>query len=421
MERMFLFILLVVVSGCRQGERVAVNTEPTTPTPRQASMFYGFNLDQYNVDTAKVKRDEGLIHILPRYGVSYNSIVNLVEEYKDTFNVRSIKTGDDYFLVSPKDTSSQERHFIYVKDPVEYVTMHFGDSLYLERHQKEIEIHEMEASGVITSSLWNSFQDQDLNLGLFAEVLRLFQWTIDFFDTKKGDSFKVIYDEKFVEGESVGIDKIKALVFNHKGKDYYAFRYEASQQDFVYYTEKGESLKRVLLSAPLVYRRISSRFSNRRFHPVLKYYRPHHGVDYAAPTGTEVVATGSGTVTFAGRSGGAGKMVKIKHNKGNIETRYLHLHRYGRGIRKGAKVSQGQKIGEVGSTGLSTGPHLDYRVYIKGKAVNPLGINIPTSDPLQGDSLSNYLDGIIEIRGQLDGIIHDTISIRRDTIAVPNT
>ena len=364
MKNLFLFLLLVALLSCKQDPEQATVNEVEVPSPKKASMFYGFDLDLYKVDTAQVKRDEGLIHILPRYGVPYNSIVNLVEEYKDTFNVRSIKTGDDYFLISPKDTTSEERHFIYVKDPVEYVAMHFGDSLYLERHLKEIEIHEQEASGVITSSLWNSFQDQDLNLGLFAEVLRLFQWTIDFFDTKKGDSFKVIYDEKFVEGQSVGIDKIKALVFNHKGKDYYAFRYEDSQQDFVYYTEAGESLKRVLLSAPLVYRRISSRFSNRRYHPVLKYYRPHHGVDYAAPTGTEVVATGSGIVTFAGRSGGAGKMVKIKHNQGNIETRYLHLHRYGKGIRKGAKVSQGQKIGEVGSTGLSTGPHLDYRVYI---------------------------------------------------------
>ena len=412
-------IVLIVLLSCKENTQESQTTEAAPIIPKKAELLYGFSLDDYSVDTAAVKRDEGLIHILPKYGVPYNEIVNLVDDYQDTFNVRSIKTGDTYYVFSPKDTMVQECHLVYVKNPIEYVTMHFGDSLYMEREEKEVTIREMEASGVITTSLWNSFTDQDLDIGLFAEVLRLFQWTIDFFDTKVGDSFKVIYDEKFVEGQSVGIDKVKALVFNHKEKDYYAFRYEDSQQDFVYYTEKGESLKRLLLSAPLVYKRISSRFSNRRYHPVLKYYRPHHGVDYAARTGTEVVATGSGTVTFAGWSGGAGKMVKIRHHQGNIETRYLHLHRYGPGIRKGAKVSQGQKIGEVGSTGLSTGPHLDYRVYIKGKALNPLGIDIPTSDPLKGDSLSHYLESISEIRGQLDGIIAKEVITEPDSLSMP--
>ena len=137
------------------------------------------------------------------------------------------------------------------------------------------------------------------------------------------------------------------------------------------------------MSAPLKYRRISSRFSHRRLHPIKRVYRPHHGVDYAAPTGTPVVATGDGTVTFAARAGGAGKMVKVKHNVGRILTKYLHLSRYGKGIRPGVKVKQGQVIGYVGNTGLSTGPHLDYRVYINGKPVDPLGIDIPTLDPIQ--------------------------------------
>jgi len=171
-----------------------------------------------------------------------------------------------------------------------------------------------------------------------------------------------------------------------------------------YYTEVGESMKRALLSAPLEYSRISSKFSNSRFHPVHKYYRPHHGVDYAAPIGTEVVATGNGKVIYAGWAGDAGRLVKIKHTTGDMVTKYMHLSKFGPGIKKGVTVFQGQKIGEVGSTGASTGPHLDYRIFIHGKAVDPLNIDIPSSDPLTDSALAEYLEYIKPIKAELDAI-----------------
>lgn len=402
MRKTILFFLSTLLLSACMENNIQEECEDEAYVQQETRDYYGFPSSTYSVDSGFVKRDEGLIHILPAFGIDYVSIVTAAENFKNVFDVRSIKPGKPYFIITPIDTLKQEKHFVYVKDPIEYVVFSFTDSVDVRLHKKPVTLKEKESSGFITSSLWSSFIDQGLNPALFAEVVRLYQWTIDFFDVKDGDSFRVIYDEKFVEDESVGIGNIKAILFNHKEHDYYAFRYDIEDKDFVYYTEKGESLKRLLLSAPLEYRRISSRFSNRRFHPVLKYYRPHHGVDYAAPRGTPVVSTGSGTVTFAGRSGGAGNMVKIRHHAGDIETRYLHLNRFAPGIRKGAKVSQGQKIGEVGSTGLSTGPHLDYRVYIRGKAVNPLGIDIPTADPLSGDSLQVYLETIATIKDQID-------------------
>ena len=260
------------------------------------------------------------------------------------------------------------------------------------------------SGGVINSSLWNAFMDRGLSPGLLVEFTKLYAWSIDFFDVKKGDYYKVIYDAKYVDGEFVGLGDIHATLFNHKSVDYRFFRYQTDSIQPTFFTDSGEQMQRALLSAPLEYTRVSSKFSNNRFHPVLKIYRPHHGVDYAAPIGTDVVATGSGTITHAKYSGGAGNMVKIKHDVGDIETKYLHLSKYGPGIKKGVHVVQGQLIGEVGSTGTSTGPHLDYRVYINGKAVDPLSIDIPTVDPLKDSALIHFMTFIEPIKFSLDSI-----------------
>ena len=237
------------------------------------------------------------------------------------------------------------------------------------------------------------------------EVAAMYAWTIDFFGIQKGDFFKIIYESIYVEDQLIGTGEIKAILFNHRGHDFYCFKYlKDTIGDFAYYNEKGESMKKALLSAPLEYVRISSKFSNRRLHPIKKIYRPHHGVDYAAPTGTDVVATGDGIITFARYAGDAGYLIKMDHTTGNIETKYLHLSKFAKGIKRGVYVQQGQKIGEVGSTGSSTGPHLDYRIYINGKAVDPLGIDIPTADPISEDSLDTFLLQINQLKMKLDSI-----------------
>mgnify|MGYP002280446598 CR=1 FL=1 len=210
---------------------------------------------------------------------------------------------------------------------------------------------------------------------------------------------------KYVENKFIGVGNIKAILFNHKGRNYYAFRYLSENKKIEsYFNENGESMQKALLSAPLEYVRISSKFSRSRLHPIKKIYRPHYGVDYAAPLGTDVVSTGDGEVVFVGRSGGAGKMIKIKHAFGNVITKYLHLHKYAKGITVGKYVEQGQKIGEVGSTGLSTGPHLDYRVYINGSPQNPLKLDLPSKDPIPNKLKAKYISEIDKIKGTLDNI-----------------
>lgn len=365
---------------------------------------YGLEVDSFYIDSGAVEPNQSLTHILPKYGIDQATIFRISEEFDSIFDVRKIKPNHNYFVFCTKDSSKKAQCFIYEKDPIEYVVFNFADTLNVHVEQKDVIIKEKSAGGTIESSLWNAFVDNGLSPALVIKMAKLYAWTIDFFGLQKGDYFKIIYDAKYVENDFIGVGEIKAVLFNHNEKPYYIFAYETDTSELAYYTEEGKSIKRALLSAPLEYTRISSRFSESRFHPVHKYYRPHHGVDYAAPIGTEVVATGSGKVIFAGWAGDAGRLVKIKHTTGDIVTKYMHLSKFGPGIKKGVAVMQGQKIGEVGSTGASTGPHLDYRIFIHGKAVDPLSIDIPTKDPLKDSALIVYQHYIQPIKAHLDSI-----------------
>lgn len=370
----------------------------------------GFSIENYNIDSCNVKTGESFGQILQNLNVSYEKINKIGNEFKNVYDIRRIYPGDKYYILRTKDSSYFSK-LIYQQSLTEYVVMSFLDSLNVELVTKPIEVRILKKAGTINSSLWQSFMDNNLTPALVSKVANLFSWTIDFFDIQKNDNYKIIYEAKYVENKFIGVGKIKAILFNHKGKDFYAFRYQSkSKKVESYYNEIGESMQRALLSAPLKYVRISSKFSHSRLHPIKKIYRPHYGVDYAAPSGTDVVATGDGKVIFAGRSGGAGNMVKIKHNFGNIETKYLHLLKFGKGVKVGNYVKQGQKIGEVGSTGLSTGPHLDYRVYINGKPQNPLKLNMPSKDPITQKFKSKYLLDITKIKESLDSIVEITDS-----------
>lgn len=381
--------------------------EKTPPPPPEPTVMYDIVVDSFIIDTGRVLQNQGLTHILPGFGISLTEIYNMTNKFDSVFDVKKIKTDQPYMVLSKmKDTLKKAEYFIYEINAIDYLVYHFGnDSLHAYVASKPVDIIRSKSGGVITSSLWNAFMDNDLPPALLIEYAKLFAWSVDFFGVQKGDYYKIIYEGKYVEDKLVGIGNIEAVLFNHYDHNYYFFRYQASDTvQPTFYTDSGEQMQRALLSAPLEYTRISSTFSNSRLHPVLKIYRPHHGVDYAAPKGTEVVATGTGTIIYAGYAGQAGNMVKIKHDIGNIETKYLHLSKFGPGIKKGVHVLQGQKIGEVGSTGISTGPHLDYRVYINGDPVDPLGIDIPAVDPLKDSALISYLQFIEPIKLTLDSI-----------------
>ena len=371
----------------------------------QFKKIHGFSVKEFIIDSNTVKNGQSFSQILQEHKVSYEKIHKLGTDFRSIFNIRNIFPGDKYYTVFYRD-SNVLSNLVYQHSLTEIIVISFLDSLRIKKIKKTVERRILKVGGKISTSLWQSLIDKKLSPALVSKIASLYSWTIDFFDIQSNDSYKIIYESKYVDNKFLATGDIKAILFNHKGKDFYAFKYlPVSKKVENYFNETGESMQRALLSAPLEYKRISSKFSHRRLHPIKKIYRPHYGVDYAAPSGTDVVSTGDGKVIFAARSRGAGNMIKIKHAFGNVVTKYLHLLKFEKGIKVGSYVEQGEKIGEVGSTGLSTGPHLDYRVYINGKPQNPLKLNVPSKDPIQEDLKAQYSLDIAEIKSSLDSII----------------
>jgi murein DD-endopeptidase MepM/ murein hydrolase activator NlpD len=371
----------------------------TIPEFVEPNLLYGFDVDSFYVEKGKVKRNQNLSDILSVRGVSYKSIDRLARNSKKIFDVRYIKAGNNYTVFSTPDSLRNPKFFVYEGSKTEYFVYELDtDSMKVIQCEKEIVSIRNGASGEISTSLWNTMKDNNLNPVLAIELADIFAWTIDFFGIQKGDKFKVIYDEEYVEDESIGIGNIYAVHFKHMDEDFFAYRFNQGGKDengafidkYDFFDEKGNSLRKAFLKAPLKFSRISSRFSHSRMHPVLRIRRPHHGIDYAAPRGTPVYSIGEGVVTHKGyQKRGGGNYVKIKHNS-VYRTVYMHLSRFGKGIRTGVRVKQGQVIGYVGSTGLATGPHLDYRVYKNGHPIDPLKVKAPPVEPVKKENISRF-------------------------------
>jgi len=365
-----------------------LRTGPVVPD----NLLYGIPVDHYEVSYGNVKRNEFLAEILYPLGFSDQEIYKISLLPDSLIDERKIKPGNKYAWFSPTDSlhSGASSYFVYEKDALNYVVVGIdGDSIWARNGQKPIEHRVKHASGTIETSLWESMQGIDANPMLSVELSEIFAWTIDFFGVQKGDMYKVIYEESYVDSQSVGIHSILGAWFYHNDHDFWAVPFI---QDSVrsFFDEEGNSLRKAFLKAPLRFSRISSGFSNSRYHPVLKIRRPHHGVDYAAPTGTPVHTIGDGRITKVGyQKRGGGNYVKIKHNS-VYSTTYMHLHRFGKGIKQGVYVKQGDVIGYVGATGLATGPHLDFRFYKNGSAVNPLKVEAPPVEPVHEDNLVAY-------------------------------
>jgi len=288
--------------------------------------------------------------------------------------------------------------------------------LYAYSGQKSVETHIEWAHGIIHSSLWNTIVGQGYDAELAIKLSDVYAWTVDFFGIQKYDNFELMYERKYIDGEAVGVGKILASRFNHYNKDQFAFYFEQDGEGD-YFDEKGESLRRAFLKAPLKYSRISSHFTHSRYHPILKIHRPHHGVDYAAPTGTPVYAIGQGVVTRKGfQKGGAGNYLYIKHNS-TYTTAYMHLQKFASGIQEGTRVTQGQLIGYVGSTGLATGPHLDFRFFKHGQPVNPLTVESPPAKPVEPQNMTAFANLVAEKQKELTDFINELNLAQSDEIA----
>lgn len=363
---------------------------------------YGIVIDSLLVYTDKVKKNQFLSDILTKYKVDYQKIDKLVSRSRPVFDVRKIRAGNRYTVICSNDSLETVNYFVYESSPTEYVVFDLGDSVHVHRGEKEITRRTRTASGIIESSLWNAMVANDTDPNLANELSEIYAWTIDFFGIQKGDYYKVVYDALYVEDEYIGIGKVEAALFHHANFGNYAF-YFTGDTTGDYYDDEANSMRRTFLKAPLRFKRISSKFSYSRLHPVLKKRMPHTGIDYAAAAGTPVHAVGDGVVTYARYKGPNGNMVKIKHN-GTYTTAYLHLSKYGKGIKEGVKVRQGDVIGFVGSTGRSTGPHLDFRFYRNGQPVDPLKVKSPPAKPVDSLYLGDYQDLVARYKAQLDSI-----------------
>lgn len=376
-----LALLLFSCNGKKKDAQVSEESEVVDLGPVPETK-YGIVIDSLDIVQKSVKRNEFLGTILDREGISNKQIHRLAGQYKDVFDVRKVRVGGKYELFHTRDSVPHLAYFVYQKSVAELVIYDFTQKdVVATTWQKEIKVRQREASGIIQNSLWQTIVENGGNGVLSIELSEIYAWSVDFFGIAKGDRFKVIYEEEFVDSTSLGIKSIVCAKFKHKGEVYYAIPFE--QNGFIgYFNQDGESLKRAFLKAPLRYSRISSGFSNRRYHPVLKRYRSHHGVDYAAPSGTPVHSIGDGTIIKRGyQKNGGGNYIKIKHNS-VYTTVYMHLKGFAKGMNVGARVRQGQTIAYVGTTGLSTGPHLDFRVYRNGSPMNPLKVKSPPVEPI---------------------------------------
>ena len=381
--------VVLITRPPQQTEGILIQESPDSLIEKKPVIReYGLAVDSFYIVSGTVKRDQTLSIILDELGVDGRTIHNLATASSGVFDVRKIRRGKPYKVFCSRDSTRQVQHFVYEHTPVDYVMFSVDDSIHVSRQEKEISVRSRQVSGVITSSLWNTMLDNDLDPMLAFELSEIYAWTIDFFGLQSGDRFSVDFDEQYVDTTYIGLGRIHGAYFSHANHDFYAIPFI---QDGVesFFDQEGNSLRKAFLKAPLRFSRISSRYSHSRLHPILKIRRPHLGVDYAAPIGTPVLAIGDGKVIKTGYSKGNGNMVKIQHNS-VYATAYLHLSRYGKGVKSGAYVKQGDVIGYVGSTGLSTGPHLDFRFYKNGYPVDPLKVEAPPVEPVKEENLLAY-------------------------------
>ena len=370
----FLFPLVLFFTSCKSEESKAENT---VPKPNQ----FGLSVTNLIEVRDTIEANQTLSDILAPHGVTQQKIHQIEKAALDIFPLRRFRTDDELYIYAKWDSVETVKYFVYVQDPVNYVVFEIGDSVNIYKKQKPVTIRERMVSGVIRNSLYETLQEKNIELQVAARLEDIYAWQIDFFRIQPSDSFKVIYEQILVDGESVDVGKIHAANFYSNNENHFAF-YFAKEKSESYFDEKGNSLKRLFLKAPLKYSRISSRFSMGRFHPILHRTKAHLGTDYAAPTGTPIMTVGNGVVIEAGYTGGNGNYIKVKHNA-TYTTQYLHMSRFAKGIHRGVPVSQGQVIGYVGSTGLATGPHVCFRFWKNGRQVNPLREKYQSSGPVE--------------------------------------
>lgn len=404
----WLIMVFTAFFSCKEEKKNVVVEEviEEVEVPRQE---FGFNLDDFSVLADTIKSGDSFGKLLFENHIGFGKIEEIVQATKDTFNITKLNVGKRYTILRTNDSIEKAQYFIYQPNKIDYIVFDFSNDSISKayRAKKPSELVEKTASGVITSSLSEALDSAGLNVYIAHELADIYAWSIDFFRLQKGDSYKIIYTERYIEDSIyVGVEDIKSAVFVHNNTPFYAFDYKSDVVEGItdYYDETGKTLRSQFLKAPVKFSRISSRYNLKRR---IKYYgnkvRPHRGTDFAAPIGTPILATASGTVTESTRRGGNGKYVKIRHNS-TYSTQYLHMRN--QNVKKGQVVKQGDVIGWIGMTGNTGGPHVCYRFWKNGRQVDPLREKLPAAKPISEALKEDYLTYIQPLKKQLDAIAY---------------
>ena len=400
MNRFIFLIIVLLTFSCGEKE----NETKIEVIKEKIIKEFGFTLNNFNVKKDTIESGDSFGLILEKNNLFYPKIYNIVQETKKVFDIRKINVGRPYTILSSKDSLNQPLIFIYQPNAIDYLVVSLGDSLWAEKKQKEIKLKEFEAMGSIKSSLAETMQELNLSPLLTNELSEIYAWNIDFFRLEKGDNFKIQYTSRYVDDSIyIGLNRIHNAFFEHRGKPFYAIEFETDsiRGMFEYFDDKGKNLRRAFLLSPVQFSRISSRYNLRR---KIAYYgrvRPHYGTDFAAPVGTPIRSTADGRVVKSGYTKGNGYYVTVSHNA-TYSTQYLHMKK--RGLKVGTYVKQGDKIGEVGMTGFTSGPHVCYRFWKNGRQVDPLKQKLPEAKPISDSLKRKYLTYMAPIKDKLDSM-----------------
>lgn len=401
MKRIYIFAaLLAVFAACSGAGRET--QEDMDVVYDEVSYPLGFCPDSLEVTEGTVKNGQFFANLLGSLGMSAQEAYNLTQACADIFDVRTLRVGNTYrAYYEPQD--SRVTYLVYDRDRTSSIIFSCREPYGAWVYEKPITTEQRYADVTINTSLWVDMREAGVSPELILSLSDIYAWTVDFFGLQKGDRFRVLYEERLCDGEVVAVDTVRYAIFSHNGEDLPSIMFDQKDGGNIYWNEKGESMRKAFLKAPLKFSRISSGFSYARRHPVTRKVQPHTGVDYAAPKGTPVMTIGDGVVTSVKYEGAGGNTVRIRHNS-VYSTAYLHLSKYAKGLKAGQRVRQGDVIGYVGSTGRSTGPHLDFRVWKNGTPINPLKMDSPPAEPLKKESMEAFDSTRLTYQRQIEAI-----------------
>lgn len=390
--------LLCLCAAC--GRKEASQVVEVIDIEESAAPALGFVPDSLDMRSGEVKNGQFFSTLLGGLGLSQQEAYNLTEATKEVFDVKTLRVGKQYRAYY-KD--SVLKYLVYDRDKASSIVFDCTAPYAAWVYEKPVTVEQRYADVTISSSLWVDMRAAGVSPLLIVSLSDIYAWTVDFFALQKGDRFRVLYEERMCDGEVIAVDTVRYAVFSHGGDDFPMVMFDQKDGGNMWWNEKGESMRKAFLKAPLNYSRISSGFSYARKHPVTRKVQPHTGVDYAAPAGTPVMTIGDGVVTSVKYEGAGGNTVRIRHNS-VYSTAYLHLSKYAKGLKAGQRVRQGEVIGYVGSTGRSTGPHLDFRVWKNGTPINPLKMESPPTEPIKDSKKEAFAETSAKYKAQIDSI-----------------